>query len=64
MKFDEVLNECGLSMANVVGVDNPHIIDWASGNGPQTDLGKRAMGKKDKKKKMVRRKVFNTITKI
>ena len=59
MNFNKALNECGISTANIIGVDNPSLIDWASSNGPQTDLGKRAM----KKKKIARRKIFSVTTK-
>lgn len=62
MQFNKVLNECGISSSNIAGVENPHIIDWASGNGNQTDLGKIAMKKKNKK--IIKRKMSNIISKI
>ena len=46
MKFEEAM-----AQSDVVGTDNPHMVDWASGKGPETDLGKRALKKKKKKKK-------------
>lgn len=36
-----------------VSADQAPHVDWKSGHGPETDLGKRAM-----KKKIVRRKLF------
>ena len=40
-----------MSQADTVGTDDPHIIDWASGKGPETDLGKRRLKSLKKKKK-------------
>jgi len=52
MQFKNAVNEA-VGMADVVGTDDPHSVDWSSGKGPETDLGKR------RKKKIVRRKLNN-----
>ena len=36
--------------AKYAGTSEPHKVDWASGGGGETDLGKRAMKKKKKRR--------------
>lgn len=62
MEFKQALNEyvSATTMNNIVGTDNPSFVDWASGNGPETDLGKRQK-KKRKKDKIVRRRMPKSI---
>lgn len=40
--------------AKYAGTDEPHKVDWASGAGGETDLGKRAMKKKKKKRRLAK----------
>ena len=57
MKFQQALNEtAATATVDIVGTKNPHTVDWSSGNGPETDLGKRELEKR-KKKKIVRRQM-------
>lgn len=58
MNLEEFLDEAiaqsdsaNLAMAaKYSGTDEPHKVDWASGGRGETDLGKRAMKKKRKRR--------------
>jgi len=68
MKFEKALNEdgiafAGITQADVIGVprDQAPYVDWKSGGGPETNMGKRRLNSLKKKgSSIVRRKISSS----